>query len=213
MIVRQFHTGGDRNFGYLAADEKSGVAALIDPSPSPEEILRFAGENEFDIAYVLCTHGHSDHIVGTGRVARETGRPALLLGDTEPVTGLVVAHGARFPLGTLELAVLHTPGHTADSICVLLEDAVFTGDTLFVGKVGGTGFGADARAQYDSIHQVLLELPDQTRVFPGHDYGTTAESTLGREKETNPFLLRRDFDSFLDLKKNWAVYKKEHGID
>ena len=110
------------------------------------------------------------------------------------------------------MTILHTPGHTEDSICIHIEDAVFTGDTLFVGKVGGTGFGSGAREEYASLHKKLLVLPDSTRVFPGHDYGTAAQSTIGRERRTNPFLLQPNFEAFVHLKQNWLSYKKEHGI-
>jgi glyoxylase-like metal-dependent hydrolase (beta-lactamase superfamily II) len=89
---------------------------------------------------------------------------------------------------------------------------LFTGDTLFVGKVGGTGYGDDAREEYDSLHQKLMTLPDDTVVWPGHDYGVAPQSTIGHEKETNPFILRPDFQSFVELKRNWLAYKAEHGI-
>ena len=79
--------------------------------------------------------------------------------------------------------------------------------------MGGTGFGADARAEYNSLHNKLMKLPDETRVFPGHDYGVRPESTIGDERRENPFLLRSDFDSFVELKMNWDAYKKEHGIE
>jgi hydroxyacylglutathione hydrolase len=116
------------------------------------------------------------------------------------------------PLGNLEITILHTPGHTSDAICFYIGDAVFTGDTLFVGKVGGTDFGAGAQAEYDSLRQKLLALPGGTRVFPGHDVGVAPESTIAHEQETNPFLVQPDFESFLHLKRTWAAYKKEHGI-
>jgi glyoxylase-like metal-dependent hydrolase (beta-lactamase superfamily II) len=125
---------------------------------------------------------------------------------------MTVSDGARFLLGDLEITIIHTPGHTTDSICLYIGDAVFTGDTLFVGKVGGTDFGAQARAEYESFHQKLLLLPDSTRVFPGHNYGVAPESTIGHERQTNPFLIQPDFESFVDLKRNWDAYKKAHGI-
>jgi len=138
--------------------------------------------------------------------------PPLLFDSVEPKTGRRVRDGAQFPLGTLRIRILHTPGHTGDSICILVADAVFTGDTLFVGKVGGTDFGDNARAEYRSLHEKLLTLPDATRVFPGHDFGVAPQSTIGKERETNPFLLQPDVGRFIDLKKNWPAYKKEHGI-
>ena len=121
--------------------------------------------------------------------------------------------GGVLTLGGLDLTIIHTPGHTSDGICIVVEDVILTGDTLFVGKVGGTDYGTGARAEYESLHKKILTLPDNLRVFPGHDYGVRPQSTLGREKQENPFILRKDFNDFLDLKKNWLAYKKEHGIE
>jgi hydroxyacylglutathione hydrolase len=212
VFVKQFRTGGDRNFGYLVADEVTGKAAVVDPSYSPRLIADFALERGFTVVYILSTHGHFDHTNGNAEMRRLTGRKPLHLGSTDPETGVVLTDGARLPLGELEIAILHTPGHTDDSICVYVGDALFTGDTLFVGKVGGTDFGLGAQTEYDSLHGKLMTLPGETRVFPGHDYGVAPESTIARERETNPFLLQPDFESFVHLKENWADYKREHGI-
>jgi hydroxyacylglutathione hydrolase len=201
LLVRRADTGGDRNFGYLVGDTDSGRAALVDPSPDPGGILDDLSRLEMKTDYIFVTHGHTDHTAGCRLASERTGAPILGFGD-----------GAIFPLGSLEIRLLHTPGHTADSICLLAGDALFSGDTLFVGKVGGTDLGSEARAQYDSLQRVLLALPDATQVLPGHDYGTSPESTIGRERATNPFLLQPDVDAFIDLKRNWAAYKREHGI-
>ena len=212
MFLKQFRVGGDRNFGYLVADEGTRKAAVIDPAYSPESIVTFAREHDYEIEYVFNTHDHYDHTNGNEDIERLTGKRPLLYGRTDSETGITVEDDARFPLGNLQIRILYTPGHTQSSICIYVGDAVFTGDTLFVGKVGGTGFGPDAKAEYESLHQKLLALPDETRVFPGHDYGTAPQSTIGNERETNPFLIQPDFDAFVHLKENWAAYKKEHGI-
>jgi hydroxyacylglutathione hydrolase len=212
MFVKQFRTGGDRNFGYLVADETTGAAAVIDASYSPEQIVEFAREHGYQIEYVFSTHDHYDHTNGNRALERMTGQRALLYGDTDRQTGLQIRDGTRLPLGNLEIAVLYTPGHTDDAICILVDGAVFTGDTLFVGKVGGTDFGAGARAEFESLHGKLLSLPGETQVYPGHDVGVAHVSTVAHERETNPFLLRPDFESFVELKQNWAEYKQEHGI-
>lgn len=212
VLLRQFRTGGDRNFGYLVADEDSKAALVVDPSYSPESIVQFARAGGYRILYAFCTHDHSDHTNGNRAFAEASGIRPLIHGERDPATGTLVEDGALFPLGPLEARILHTPGHTLESICIAAGDAVFTGDTLFVGKVGGTDLHEGARREYASLHEKLMTLPPETRVFPGHDYGTAPESTIRREKETNPFLLRPDFESFVDLKRNWAAYKKEHGI-
>jgi glyoxylase-like metal-dependent hydrolase (beta-lactamase superfamily II) len=212
VFVKQFRTGGDRNFGYLVADDVTKQAAVIDPSYSPETIVEYAGENGYSIEYVFCTHDHFDHTNGNRVVTESTGKQALLYGDTDPVTGVRVEDGAQFPLGQLQVTILHTPGHTPDAICLYIGDAVFTGDTLFVGKVGGTDFGKGAEAEYHSLYDRLLRLPDETRIYPGHDVGVQPVSTVAHERETNPFLLQPDLEAFVDLKRNWAAYKREHGI-
>jgi hydroxyacylglutathione hydrolase len=209
VFAKQFRVGGDRNFGYLVADEATRRAVVVDPSYSPEIILDFSRDNGYQIVYIFATHGHIDHTNGNRTMESFTGLKVLLFGDTEASSGQILADGTRLPLGETAATILHTPGHTTDSMCVLVQDCLFTGDTLFVGKVGGTGFGADARAEYDSLHSKLMSLPDETRVFPGHDYGTAPESTIGNEKETNPFLCRPDFESFVDLKRNWTEYKRK----
>jgi hydroxyacylglutathione hydrolase len=212
MLVKQFRTGGDRNFGYLAADDETGEALIVDPSFSPRMIADFAAERRFTVRSVFVTHDHYDHSNGSRQIERLTGVRPLSFGDTDPVTGTEVRDGARFTLGHLDVTIIHTPGHTHDSICVLVGDALFTGDTLFVGKVGGTDFGEGARLEYESLHGKLMALPDETRIFPGHDYGLAPESTIGGERAKNPFLIQPDFDAFVLLKRNWEAYKKEHGI-
>jgi glyoxylase-like metal-dependent hydrolase (beta-lactamase superfamily II) len=211
-LVEQVRTGGDRNFGYLAADRSGGTAALIDPSYGPEKLLGRAADLGLAVSYIFVTHGHADHTAGVERCEAATGLERLSWGDRDAVSGVKVAHGARFSLGELEIEILHTPGHTPDSICLLAGDALFTGDTLFVGKVGGTDLDREAEQQFESLRNVVLSLPDETRVFPGHDYGRAPRSTIGEERRTNPFLLRADLASFRDLKRNWAAYKKKHGI-
>ncbi len=212
MLVKQFRTGGDRNFGYLAGDETTKMAVVIDPSYSPDMIADYADENGYMINYIFITHNHYDHTNGNKEIERRTGIKPLLFGNKDPKTNMLIMNDAVLPLGSLKIKIIHTPGHTEDSICVFVGDAIFTGDTLFVGKIGGTDFGRQAKTEYDSLHNKLMTLPDEIRVFPGHDYGIAPESTIAREKKSNPFLVQPDFDSFLHLKMNWAEYKREHGI-
>ncbi|MBM3162900.1 MAG: MBL fold metallo-hydrolase [Chlorobi bacterium] len=212
MFVKQFRTGGDRNFGYLAVDESSQEAFVVDPSYDHRTIAAYAEDAGCRIRYVFSTHGHADHTNGNAAMESLVGVRALLFGDSCPVTGIRVVDGAVFPLGRLSVRVLHTPGHTGDSICLHAGDALFTGDTLFAGKVGGTCSDEDAQEEYHSLHRLLQELPPTTTVYPGHDYGIRSVSTLADEAASNPFLQQPDFPAFLALKNNWAAYKKAHGI-
>jgi glyoxylase-like metal-dependent hydrolase (beta-lactamase superfamily II) len=211
MIFEQVKCGGDRNFAYIIGDEESKEAALVDPAYGVDELLARVNELGLEVKYIVNTHGHGDHRGGNADVQAAT--DAKVVAHTsagyadEPVND-----GDVLNLGALELKVIHTPGHTEDGICVLAEDKLCTGDTLFVGKVGGTGFGDDAQQEYDSLHNKLMTLDDGVSVWPGHDYGVAPSSTIANEKETNPFILRPDLEAFVDLKKNWLQYKAEHGI-
>jgi len=212
MIFYQIRAGGDRNFAYLIGDADGGKAALFDP---PADISKYASlleKHHLDIEYIVLTHGHGDHTGGAASARKHTGAK-IVAHSSNPVSADVrVDGGDTLSVGGLQLNIIHTPGHTEDSICILCNGKLITGDTLFVGKVGGTGFGEDARSEYHSLHDKLMTLGDGVEVYPGHDYGVAPTSTIGHEKETNPFILRDSFESFVDLKRNWLQYKEEHGI-
>lgn len=211
MIFEQIKIGGDRNFAYLFGDEKSKLAAVVDPAFHPEKLLELAEKHGLKIKYAVNTHAHYDHSNGNDYIIKRTG--ARLVGYALRKPAMSIGDGDELSLGELKIKVVHTPGHTTDSICILADNKLMTGDTLFVGKVGGTGYGQDARQEYDSLHNKLMVLPDNVEVYPGHDYGVAPMSTIGNEKKTNPFLLRDSFEAFLELKKNWLEYKRIHGIE
>ena len=161
------------------------------------------------MAFVFNTHGHSDHTSGNDLILARSSAKLLNHQNTQD--------GHTLSLGKVTLKVIHTPGHTDDSLCVLATEAgdpgrLVSGDTLFVGKVGGTGYGDDAQQEYDSLHNKLMTLPDEVEVWPGDHYGVAPSSTIKNERRTNPFLLREDFNSFVELKRNWLQYKTEHNI-
>ena len=211
--------GGDRNFAYLLGDAEAGEAIIVDPSFDPHAVLRRAAQQNLSIKYVVNTHGHKDHVQGNGVVLSATGAP-LLTHESAPIPGGVdltgqvkAGHGHAFHFGSYAFTCLHTPGHADDHICILVneEDVCLTGDALFVGKIGGTSSSLEAETQYRNLHEVLLKLREEVTVWPGHDYGCRPSSTIGLEKRTNPFLLA-DRNGFLDLKANWAQFKKERGL-
>ena len=212
MIFYQIEAGGDRNFAYIIGDKDGGKAALFDPPPNSDRYRRLLDEHGLQVEYVFITHGHGDHTWGVSEAverynAKVVGHKSMLLKLDAPVDD-----GDTLPLGKLTLQIIHTPGHTDDAICILCKDKLITGDTLFVGKVGGTDLGEGARKEWDSLHK-LMKLDPKVEVWPGHDFGTAPSSTIGRELKSNPFLLRETFEDFVDLKVNWLQYKKEHGID
>jgi len=210
MTFHQIRAGGDRNFAYLVGDR--GEAALFDPPPDPSLYQDLLAKEGLEVIYIVATHGHGDHTWGLEAARKATGGKVVAHSASSLGPDVAVTDGETLPLGGLEMKFIHTPGHTMDSMCILVGGKLITGDTLFVGKVGGTDYGEGARLEYESLHGKLMTLPDEVEVWPGHDYGTAPTSTIGKEKKTNPFLLQPSFEDFLELKKNWLQYKREHGI-
>lgn len=210
MIFKQIESGGDRNYAYLIASEETMEAALVDPSPDPQKVINMVKKERVEIKYIINTHSHYDHSSGNDKFGG-TGKGKLIIfincgGDT------AIDDGETLELGKLILEFIHVPGHTEDSICIRVEDKLVTGDTLFVGKVGGTYGEEDSKIEFESLKKLMI-LPPATEVWPGHNYGKTPSSTIGFELKNNPFIKRLDdFSNFLWLKQNWPEYKLEHGI-
>jgi len=212
MIFEQMASDGDRNFGYLIGEEKTRKGIIVDPSYRPKKILKRVEKHHLENSYIINSHSHLDHVAGTDHIRTKTRAKVVMYKEARFPFDIGVDDEQILKVGTLELKIIYTPGHSQDCICILVEDKLITGDTLFVGKVGGTGSDEAARTQYESLHQKILTLDEKVEVYPGHDYGTRPSSTIGYEKENNPFLLQNSFEEFLNLKKNWLEYKKIHGI-
>ena len=214
----QLHLGGDRNFCYLLGDRQNKSAAAVDPGFGAVRFAEVAVERDFEIKKILITHAHSDHI-GEAEKLMQLTNATLYAGKEEKVpNATAVRDGDRLALGQCTIIPYHTPGHSPGHFCYLFEDNLIAGDLLFCGKVGGTGSyfpGSSPEEEWNSL-QTIMTMPDGIRVFPGHDYyggqGSMTHSTIGHEKQHNPFLLCKDFDSFCQLKANWESYKAEHGI-
>lgn len=188
------------------------MGLVVDPSFECEKLLERIGAHCVTVKYIVNTHDHADHIAGNDLIKKETHAKIVMHALAKAKHDISVEDGSELEIGILRARVLHTPGHTPDSVCLLVAGRLLTGDTLFVGKVGGTDHGEGARLEYSSLNEKLTTLPDDTEVWPGHDVGAAPSSTIGQEKRTNPFLLRKSFKDFLELKKNWLEYKKTHGI-
>jgi len=211
MIFYQIDAGGDRNFSYLMADGDGGIAVIFDPPPGPRRYAPLVEQHNLQLDYVVITHGHGDHTWGLSGVIKHFN--AKVIGHKSIVAGvdIPVDDGDSFNVGDLKLEFMYTPGHTEDSICTMCNGKLITGDTLFVGKVGGTDLGDGARREWDSLHK-LAKLPPETEIWPGHDFGINPSSTIGNEIKTNPFLIQDSFEDFIHLKTNWLQYKKDHNI-
>ena len=214
FTFEQLRVGGDRNFGYLLGDRDAGVGVLIDPSYAPELGVERARAQGLKVTHILNTHGHVDHSNGNEGAKDLTG--ALIAGGPGhpgPVD-LTLLDGDRVPFGAFSLRVWEVPGHYHDHLAFLVEgqDAGFTGDLLFVGKVGGTQSEADGRVEWASLQRLLREWPPHATIWPGHDYGARPSSTLQLEQRTNPFLLCPEVEAFLRLKTEWPAFKASHGL-
>lgn len=214
FVFEQRRTGGDRNFGYLLGDRNAGAAVLVDPSYEPEALVERARAQGLEVEMILNTHGHADHTNGNERAHELTGAPVAAHRSAAGNPGVVLEDGDTRTLGDLALEFLHVPGHADDHLLVHLPDhaVALTGDLLFVGKIGGTAGERAAREELESLERVVELLPEETTIWPGHDYGCRPSSTLGLERMTNPFLLCDGVEEFLDLKRRWSTFKTEHGL-
>jgi hydroxyacylglutathione hydrolase len=208
LYVRQLQLGPMKNFVYLIGAATGSEAVVVDPAWDVSAIVAALAEDQRRLSAIFLTHHHHDHLNGVPDLlslwdvpvhvqrtecdfALDALRPfAEALAPTSP--------GQLLHVAGVDLKCLYTPGHTPGSQCLECGGSVFTGDTLFVNACGRCDFeGSDPRAMHDSLFNVLGRLPPQTVVYPGHDYGDVAVSTLGREWQNNPYYKRADVDAFV----------------
>ncbi|OGS14480.1 MAG: hypothetical protein A2285_00695 [Elusimicrobia bacterium RIFOXYA12_FULL_57_11] len=194
MKIRQFKLGPMDNFSYAVWDERSGAAALIDPAWQPGELDLFLKKEKLTLGLILLTHAHPDHVNGvTFFTGGNSGLPVYLnsedqfMLESRPGGLRDAAEGEKILIGSEEITVMRTAGHTQGSVCYLARGAVFSGDTLFVGECGRVDLpGSSAEALYNSFVR-LAALPDGDTLYPGHSYNGDT-STLGVQKEYNLYL-------------------------
>jgi hydroxyacylglutathione hydrolase len=187
-----------QNFVYLVIDEETREAMVVDSGWETSPITDAAREAGAEVKLAVATHEHFDHVTTLRQLADALGAKVVAHMNSPIDCDLRVEDGDELKLGGSAVRILHTPGHTEDSICLYDGREVFTGDTLFVGTIGR--FERErAEAMYSSLHNVILKLPPNTILFPGHDYGEVKSRTLREEKDANPFLMTRDLRSFLSL--------------
>jgi len=201
MIFRQLFDSVSSTYSYVLASRRGGEALIIDPVlEKVDRYLKLMEELDLRLVKAVDTHLHADHITGLGAL-RDRTRCVTVMGDQSKVdvVSMRIADGDRLTVEGLSLDVLYTPGHTDDSYSFYLGDRVFTGDTLLIRGTGRTDFqNGDSRAQWESL-QRLLRLPEETLVFPAHDYKGDTVSTIGEEKRCNPRLKVANADEYAEL--------------
>jgi len=202
MFFRQVKQYGD-NFSYIVGDEASKEAAVIDPSFNADEILAQAKDHGYKVKYVINTHHHSDHTAGNEEIMNASHAKLVAHRLSSVHKDVSVIDEELIKIGKTTIKVIHTPGHTPDSICLLIDGKLLlTGDTLFVGECGRTDLpGGNPESMYDSLFHKLMKLDDDVEVYPGHDYGLKPHSTIGDEKKTNYVLETRTAEEFVEFMK------------
>jgi hydroxyacylglutathione hydrolase len=189
-----------QNFVYLLMDEESHEAMAIDSGWETEPMVETAARESMRVKYVCATHGHYDHVTTMNRLAEQLKAVTVAFEGSEMRPKVSVRDADALKLGGHDVVVMHTPGHTEDSVCYYDGEHVFTGDTLFVGAWGRTDLpGGSAAKMFDSLHEVIMALPDTTVLYPGHDYGEVPSRTLGEEEAKNPALIAKSLAEFRRL--------------
>ena len=200
MIVHQIPVGPMQNFSYIVVDEDSSESIIIDPSWNLMELELIIKENNLKIKYIVNTHYHDDHTRGNEEMVTSTKAPIIQHESSTLKNDITVKDGDFIEFGNSKLKVLHTPGHSPDSICLVGDGKIFSGDTLFVGNCGRIDLpGGSASELYHSLFDVLYSLDDNLVLYPGHNYGPTETSTIGKEKMTNMIMQKRTEQQFLDM--------------
>ena len=209
MLIKQLELGADKVFCYILACEESREAVIIDPGGDDEKLLAEINALALTPLFIINTHCHPDHTCGnevirnaTGASIVRHGADELLLQDPaakkyfgrqgfppSPPADKIVQDGDRLKFGKYTLDIIHTPGHSPGSICIYVDNNLFTGDSLFVGAAGRVDLpGGDFTTLLASLADKIAVLPDATTIWPGHDYGDSRTSSVGREKKENPYL-------------------------
>ena len=211
MLFEQIATGGCRS--YLIGCGETCSAAIIDPELSQiDRYLALAGQHGLRIRHLIDTHTHADHFSATRELARRLNVPiAMHQSSPAQFVDMRFGDGESMVLGKLRINVMHTPGHTRDSMCLRVENRLFTGDTLLIGATGRTDLPTgDPEALYDSLFNRLLKLDPALEVYPAHEYKNRDHTTLGQEIAQNPRLQKRDRGEFVEMMRNLNLSMPTH---
>ncbi len=200
MKVHQLQVGNMQNFTYILEDEETKESVIIDPSWDLELVMKTIEKNALNIKYVINTHHHFDHTIGNDAMVKYTKSKILQHESSTLQNDVRLSDGDKIIFGKSELTVLHTPGHSKDSICLVGDGKIFSGDALFVGNCGRTDLpGGSAKELYHSLFDIICKLDSNLVLYPGHNYGSSPNSTIGKEKKTNFVLQPRTESEFLNF--------------
>ena len=211
MIYEQIASGGCQS--YLLGCSETCAAVVIDPEISQiDRYLGLAARNGLRIHYLIDTHTHADHFSGTRQLARQLGVPVVMHRESPaPFVNMRLDDGDMVLVGKLRLRVIHTPGHTRDSMCLQVDDHLFTGDTLLFGGTGRTDLPTgDPEALYDSLFSGILQLDPALKLHPAHDYKGGVQSTIAHELAENPRLQKRERAGFVDMMRSLNLSMPTH---
>ena len=199
MFFKQIQQHSD-NFTYIIANEETREAAVVDSSYNADEIIRIIKTQKLQLKCIINTHGHSDHTAGNTELKSIFGATIIAHKQSQIHPDLPVDEGDKLNIGKISIEIIYTPGHTGDSICLLVNDQkLLTGDTLFVGECGRTDFlGGNTKSMYESLNR-LVKLDGNIEVYPGHDYGIKPSSTIAEEKKSNYTLQPRSLKEFIEF--------------
>jgi glyoxylase-like metal-dependent hydrolase (beta-lactamase superfamily II) len=200
MKVHHLEVGNMQNFTYILEDEQTNEAIILDPSWDLDLVSDIVEKNGLEIKYIINTHHHFDHTIGNDAIVKKTGAKILQHKASTLKNDATVSDGDKIRFGNSELAVYHTPGHSKDSICLVGDSKIFSGDTLFVGNCGRVDLpGGSAKELYRSLFDIVSKMDDNLVLYPGHNYGNSSTSTIGKEKKTNFVLQPRTEIEFLEF--------------
>jgi glyoxylase-like metal-dependent hydrolase (beta-lactamase superfamily II)/rhodanese-related sulfurtransferase len=211
MLFETVTSGGCRS--YMVGCEKTCAAALIDPELSQiDRYIALTAKDGLRIRYLVDTHTHADHFSATQQLARQLGVPVVMhSASPAPFVDLRLQGGELLVVGNLRLQAIHTPGHTRDSMCLCVEDRVFTGDTLLIGGTGRTDLpSGDAGELHESLFERLLKLDPSLMVYPAHEYKGRSHSTIGQELAENPRLQKSDRQAFIEMMQSLNLTTPTH---
>ena len=203
MIFSQIEVGNLRNFSYIIGDDETLIGVIIDPGFDVEKLINSVLKMKLKIKYIINTHEHSDHISGNKDFVIKIGAKIVAHKYSKIYKDISVEDEDIIKIGKTNIKIIHTPGHSPESICLLVDNKLITGDTLFVGECGRIDLpGGSAEDLYHSFFDKIMKLEDDIEVYPGHNYGNKPFSSIGFEKKTNYVLKKRTKQEFLRFMNN-----------